>query len=404
MKSVAISQLLENPQDVAILRDALRAVGYSSSAICEALSIPGPPHRLLTSTAECAFVYYDERRAAQSSLAALGMLLTLGGWINREAYERALPPAARSVVERYGIVEDVLGKGPSSGGGYVRATVGVAEYRSRLFFSDRLVERSPDSIRLTQEGSDHVDPPGYPSTTLLENVVGQARATRTGRFLDVGCGTGCLGILAAGQYREVVGIDVNRRALCLAELGAAVNEVEVDLREADCLRFEDDRGFDQIVFNVPSVPHYKAELDKLDTYTSPLGHTLAISFLNARLPSLLAPEGTCNIWSIFALRHGEGSVEELLRRELHEMERYAVEIVTETGSPFGLSRESLRSKRIPRDSYLLASPADAGLLADFLERNGIVCLATALVTLTPRRTSRPRVVTRDVESLVPGYR
>lgn len=400
MEAAMITRLTEHTGDRTTLTDFLREAGYSSPAVCEALGIPGPPYRLLTGTARCAFVYYDEGRAERSDPAALGMLFALGGWLRREVYERAVPAAVRSVLEGYGLVRDADDDASADGAGYVRSTISLVEHRGRFFVSDRVVERTPESIRLIQEGREHVDPPGYPSTSMMETLFG-AGAERGDRLLDVGCGTGCLTTLGAETHRRVVGIDVNGRALRFAALGAAVNGVPLALRHADCLGFEDAEGFDRIVFNVPSVPRYRDDLDKVDTYTSTLGHTLAIDFVNRRLPALLRPHGSCSIWSLFAIRSDEGTVEEILRREVEDLPGYDVDVVTETASPFVLPREHVERRTIPRNSYLLADPADAEALFAFLERHGVVAIATALVTLRPKRGTDSRFRAREVETLLP---
>jgi SAM-dependent methyltransferase len=402
MNPTLLERLIGSRAEVTALGDFLRRMGYSSGSICAELGIPGPPYQLLTSTAYCSFVYYDEARARHSDIAAVAMLFALGGWVEEEAYSRALPAEVRSIAERFGLIEAV-GECSCRGSQYLRATIGIAEYGSRFFVSDRMLERSPESIRLTQEGRDHVDPPGRPSVTVLRNAL-RSPSSPDLRLLDVGCGTGCQAIIAGDHYRDLMGIDINPRAVQFSRLNAVLNGVAIEFRQEDCLLFESADKFDRIVFNVPSVPRYKPDLDKIDTYTSDLGHTLALEFIDSRLPSLLREEGSCSLWSVFAIRCDERTIEGVLRRGSQRLEMFDLEIVVEQRSPFGLSSEQIQERKVPRGSYLLADPSHDEALLDFLARNDVVRVTPALVTLTFRKSSESRVLVREVETLLPDLR
>ena len=86
--------------------------------------------------------------------------------------------------------------------------------------------------------------PAWPSSPIREPV---------GRALDLGTGCGVQALHLAAHAGEVVATDVNTRALWMTRLNAALNEVDVDVREGSF--FEPLRGerFDLIATNPPFV-------------------------------------------------------------------------------------------------------------------------------------------------------
>ena len=98
-------------------------------------------------------------------------------------------------------------------------------------------------------GPDHVLGVSAASTSLAQLTV----RTPVGRALDLGTGCGVQSLHLAEHVRDIVATDVNRRALAMARLNAALNEVRLDVREGSL--YEPVRGerFDLIVTNPPFV-------------------------------------------------------------------------------------------------------------------------------------------------------
>lgn len=72
-----------------------------------------------------------------------------------------------------------------------------------------------------------------------------------GSLLDMGCGYGCIGILLGGEYGlDVTQVDINPRAVRLAEENAKLNGVPARVFVSDCYA-EVDGTFDTIVINPP---------------------------------------------------------------------------------------------------------------------------------------------------------
>ncbi|RDW21820.1 16S rRNA methyltransferase [Oceanobacillus arenosus] len=76
----------------------------------------------------------------------------------------------------------------------------------------------------------------------------------TGDFLDLGCGYGPIGISLADSFgeRNVVMVDVNQRALALAEQNAVANHVgNIEIIQSDRLSNLINRSFASIITNPP---------------------------------------------------------------------------------------------------------------------------------------------------------
>lgn len=88
----------------------------------------------------------------------------------------------------------------------------------------------------------------YGSRVLLNTVDVKDAAS----LLDVGCGYGPIGLLLKGAHSTLTVdmVDVNRRALALAELNASENHLDVNIYESDA--YQNVHGmYDLIVSNPP---------------------------------------------------------------------------------------------------------------------------------------------------------
>jgi len=91
----------------------------------------------------------------------------------------------------------------------------------------------------------------FGTRTFLENL--PLDKMRGKKILDVGCGYGPIGIvLSKISDASVLMIDVNRRALHLAEMNTKENHVSnVRILESDCYQNIQDEKFDYILTNPP---------------------------------------------------------------------------------------------------------------------------------------------------------
>ena len=71
------------------------------------------------------------------------------------------------------------------------------------------------------------------------------------RLLDMGTGSGTIGIFAASRGARVTACDINPRAVALAGKNARRNGVEMEVLASDLFSALDGRSFDLICFNLP---------------------------------------------------------------------------------------------------------------------------------------------------------
>ncbi|MBI5037039.1 methyltransferase [Candidatus Micrarchaeota archaeon] len=146
---------------------------------------------------------------------------------------------------------------------------------------------------LNLAATDEVYSPREDSILLAEAALNHAK----GKVLDLGCGTGIVGLSAAKNknVEEIVFADVSQKALALAEKNAAANKLYKPARFVQTDLFSDIEGeFDTITFNPPYLPttgqeKVKGELN-LALDGGRFGRDALDLFLMA-FPDYLAPEG-----------------------------------------------------------------------------------------------------------------
>ncbi len=98
-----------------------------------------------------------------------------------------------------------------------------------------------------------------PETEELVQLFIDENKMKTGKVIDIGCGSGCIGI-GIKKYcpdLEVLAIDISKEALDLAQINANHNNCEIKFSKQDILNFEEtalmQMKFDFIISNPPYV-------------------------------------------------------------------------------------------------------------------------------------------------------
>jgi hypothetical protein len=221
---------------VARLREALRRAGFTYDAVADVLGPVG--HGALARNETTPGL---RATAGGSPLETLTRLWPLQASVDLGAAEEALPGLVDPLCVA-GLLERSVGS--------VRARVDVRPYaaddRDWWVTSDLTpgLDGAPNRV-----GPDHVLGISSASTSLAQLTV----RTPAGRALDLGTGCGVQSLHLAEHVDDIVATDVNPRALQMARLNAALNEVGFDVRQGSL--YEPVRGelFDLVVTNPPFV-------------------------------------------------------------------------------------------------------------------------------------------------------
>jgi len=126
-----------------------------------------------------------------------------------------------------------------------------------------IVVRSPFSIRRPKKGEDCLIlkthrsfPPAHPSTKAALTVLQRLKIKKGARILDIGCGSGILGLAAALKNGAVaLGCDISLAAIKASMQNATFNRMEDSLHllhgSADAVK----GGFQIILANLPMAVH-----------------------------------------------------------------------------------------------------------------------------------------------------
>jgi hypothetical protein len=224
------------PDVVARLREALTGADYTYDGVA---SLLGPTaHAALSRNETTPGV---RATAGGSPLETLTRLWPLQAAVPLDAAEAALPGLVDPLCVA-GLLERSVGS--------VRARADVRPYaddeQGWWVVSDLTpgLDGAPNRV-----APDHVLGVSAASTSLAQLTVRRTVA----RALDLGTGCGVQSLHLAAHVREVVATDVNRRALAMARLTAALNAVALDVREGSLFEPVPRERFDLVVTNPPFV-------------------------------------------------------------------------------------------------------------------------------------------------------
>ncbi len=224
------------PDAVARLRAALAEVGFRYEAVA---SLLGPTAHAALSRNETT---PGLRASADGSpLATLTRLWPLQATVAAADAERALPGLVDPLCVA-GLLERSLSE--------VRARVDLRPYADEghdwWVVSDLTPGLDGAGCRVSP---DHVLGVSSASSSLAQLTVREP----VGRALDLGTGCGVQALHLAGHARTVVATDVNERALAVARLNAALNDVALDVRAGSRYAPVAGEEFDLVVTNPPFV-------------------------------------------------------------------------------------------------------------------------------------------------------
>jgi methylase of polypeptide subunit release factors len=230
-----------DPELIAALRADLADARYSVEGLEEAW---GPVAAEALGRDDPVPALRELGRRPSTPAGTLGALLVLGARRSTEELDAALPRTGSAGAAALGLVR--------LEGGTATALVDLRPYALADFsgVASWWIASDPGEMALGHElPEEHVLGAGSASTTLAQILV----ETGPGAVLDLGTGSGVQGLLAARSASRVVATDVSVRALDFARFNAALNQVELDLREGSLYGPVAGERFARIVSNPPFV-------------------------------------------------------------------------------------------------------------------------------------------------------
>jgi hypothetical protein len=218
-------------REIAKLRHAFQGSGYSAQTVREALGPEmGQSHLRLDTP------LYRRRLDPTKPLHAQVQLFAMDAWLDEPDARAALRPLELESAAALGLIE--------GGPGSVRGLVRIAAHEGLWLAHDRHDDTGPALA------PDHVLGVNPAMVTLASLTVRLPARTA----LDVGTGCGVQALLADRHSRQVVGVDINARALGFARINALLNASDgVSWLRGDMFAPVADRRFDLIVGNPPHV-------------------------------------------------------------------------------------------------------------------------------------------------------
>ena len=133
-----------------------------------------------------------------------------------------------------------------------------------MFFRvGNLVIRSPFSVRKPRRGEDCIViktagsfPPAHPSTRAALTVLGRLNIKKQARILDIGCGSGILGLTSVYKNsRMVIGCDINPASVKASRKNAIYNHLQDRFHLFCGSANAVSEQFDLILANLPAPVH-----------------------------------------------------------------------------------------------------------------------------------------------------
>ncbi|MFF0433546.1 methyltransferase [Streptomyces sp. NPDC004327] len=234
-RAVFATMTPEHRAAIGAVRDDLRAAGYDEGGVRAALGMP------VLDLQPAAFHHLDRHVLGTDPLATAIRLFLLDRVVAEKDVRALLGEPALDVLFSL----DVLGE--ADGG--LRSQVHLTCAHDLLLATD--TGRYSDWWTGADDLGDRVMYIGYDSAGLA-SVAPRDRSRRT---LDLCSGSGIQSLVASRYSDEVVGVDINPRAIRFARFNAALNGIEnVTFVLGDLLEPVAGRAFDRVVSNPPFVP------------------------------------------------------------------------------------------------------------------------------------------------------
>jgi len=221
---------------------------------------------------------------------------------------------------------------------------------------------------------DSIFPP-YPESLFLSRLITDPFGTF--KFLDVGVGSGMLSIVAAKRGWNVLGIDINRRAIISTYVNAKLNNVDIETELNDYKELTNRNEFQLCIANLPFEPTPKGCTNYIHSDGGYYGDEIIIPFLKI-VPELLAEEGVAIVPTFSLLKEGVTRIEKKLNEHKDKSVDY---LLIRLSKPIGLK---LLFKKYEK-KYFIESYKE-------LEKEGYKKIIIELIIIKKRKSKRYKKV------------
>ncbi len=175
---------------------------------------------------------------------------------------------------------------------------------------------------------------------LGPTTVGLVKASRPrahiGSALDLGCGAGVIALLFAPSCDRVVATDINPRAIEIARVNAAINDVSnVEFRIGDLFAPLAGETFDLVVSQPPFIAQDNPDRTATFLYGGPRGDEFPMRVLR-ELPPFLAPGGQAVVGVEWPIAQGDPPLERRIRQAVGDSKDLSVLVVQSTDTDLDL--------------------------------------------------------------------
>lgn len=272
-KELALAQLL---------RQDLAAANYTAQAVTAILGGAEAQQALLTGNNAAAAA--NLQAAPSSALKSLTKLFQLSGCALLSEVELALPRLTVQGLAALGAVEII---GDSVKALLALNPVEIADACSAKMLHWWLFSDLDDHLRQAAAHTEHVMGVGGATRSLIL----QLNSKQLINAVDIGTGCGVVALHLAQRTTQVVATDISKRALRLATINAALNNVQgIEFREGSLFEPLAGETFELLVSNPPFV--IEPETERAYTYRSTdlRGDSLAAAMVIGA-PQVLRPNG-----------------------------------------------------------------------------------------------------------------
>ncbi|MEO3788487.1 methyltransferase [Actinocorallia sp. B10E7] len=338
------------------LADLLRSAGFTGERVARLLGASSPEDLLRNSAMYALWSHDREHDLVSTMPGLLVQLFVRNGEVAEHLYLATVPAELRRILESLGLaaVED----------GRVTSQVSLSPFGPLLLLSDpvfRCRTASGGKPAMVPD-PDPVMPPHGSTLLLHRHLQPHGR-----RLLDLGCGSGALGLIS--QAAEVSGVDVLPRAAAFSNLNAVLNRRPAGFRTGDYRSpLGPARSVDHLVFNAPGRAPGKDESEDPELFDP--ARLLREAAKN--IVELLADGGLAQLLLIVAVPESRRDVAGLVRDRVPKLDRITGIRVTEAKDPsLGISARAISRGHIPPGCLLVEDPVGAAALMTALRRREI---------------------------------